>query len=164
MISRHDNANIPPMAPRRRGRSCATATLTQPEKESPTMRTNPVRFLSISTLVAVLLINPYCLSLVAVVHAGTPDKPSQVQRVDKVSPLLKGNNRTADERITVIVGLVGPRSGLLNAFLNENNIHLRREMKSLNSFSLSLPYSMIVKLASFPEVVHVSSNRSEERR
>src|SRR5436853_5656883 len=106
-------------------------------KGDPAMLATPakiVRFSSISILITLLLTSPYCLSLLPVVHAGNSDHQ---QKADKVSPLLKGNKHRADEVLTVIVALDGPKSGRLNAFLNQNGIHQRRELKSQNSFSLS---------------------------
>ena len=76
---------------------------------------------------------------------------------DKISPLLKRNMR-ADETVTVVVTLNGPTSGGLNGFMNRNGVRLRREMKALHSFSVSLPSRLIPELASFPEVDHVSAN------
>jgi len=78
---------------------------------------------------------------------------------DKISPLLKGNQR-ADETVTVVVTLNGPTSGGLNGFMNRNGVRLRREMKALRSFSVSLPFRMIPELATFSEVDHVSANAS----
>ena len=126
----------------------------------PVTPAKTVRFFLISILITLLLTSPYCLTLVPVVHAGNSDHPSAERRPEKVSPLLKGNKHQADERLTVIVALSGPKSGRLNAFLNQTAIHQRRELKSLNSFSLSLPYKMVAELASFPEVLHVSSNEA----
>src|SRR5437868_33572 len=128
------------------------------DQTMPANSTKLVRFLSISILIALLLTSPYCLGLLPVVHAGNSYDPSAEQKADKVSPLLKGNKHRADETLTVIVALSAPKSGRLNAFLNQTGIHQRRELKSQNSFSLSLPYRMVAELASFPEVMHVSSN------
>src|SRR4029079_16094856 len=95
-----------------------------------------------------------------VVHAEGQDRPSQSQRADNLSLLLKHGNHQPDERVTVIVTLNGPLSGRLNAFLAQNEIHRRKEMKSLGSFSLSLPFRMVAELASFPEIAQVSSNEA----
>ncbi|HET8670337.1 MAG TPA: hypothetical protein VFM05_06805, partial [Candidatus Saccharimonadales bacterium] len=64
-----------------------------------------------------------------VAHAESPDRLPTSQR-NKVSVLLKGNQRQPEERVTVIVTLNGAKSGRLNAFLAQNQIRLRREMKS----------------------------------
>src|ERR1700754_2412484 len=111
-------------------------------------------------LIALLLPNLNCLSLVRVAQAGRADKPSHSQKADKLSPLLKDNKRAPDDVVTVIVTLAAQKSGRLNAFLARNGVHARREMKGLGSFSLNLPRNLVGELAAFPEVSHVSSNES----
>ena len=78
----------------------------------------------------------------------------------KVSVLLGKNTHRTDETINVIVTLNQPRTGLLNAFLKQNGVQLRREFKNLSGFSVSLPYSKIAALASFPEISHISTNEA----
>src|SRR5262249_46033646 len=46
------------------------------------------------------------------------------------------------------------------SFLNQNGIRLRKDFKNLSSFSVSMPYSSVSELASFPEVDHISSNEA----
>ncbi|HZI49692.1 MAG TPA: S8 family serine peptidase, partial [Pyrinomonadaceae bacterium] len=102
------------------------------------------------SLFAIILTGLFYVTLVQITHAERPERQNS-----KVSFLLKGR---ADETVTVIVTLAGPKSGRLNAFLQQNGIHQRREMKSLRSFSLSLPFGMVAELATFPEVLYISSN------
>ena len=78
----------------------------------------------------------------------------------KVSVLLRKNTHRTDETINVIVTLNQPRTGLLNAFLRQNAVRLRREFKNLSGLSLSLPYSKVAALASFPEISHISTNEA----
>jgi hypothetical protein len=80
----------------------------------------------------------------------------------KISPQLKEDNRTAGEQVRVVVELSGPASGQLNALLNRNGVHLRKQLQTLRSFSVDLPYGTVGELASFPEVFHVSINRKVE--
>src|SRR2546423_5919986 len=105
------------------------------------------------SLIAITLTSLIAVTLVQITHAERP----QSQR-EKVSSLLKGNKYSADENVTVIVMLNGPRSNRLNALLKQNGVRQRREMKSQRSFSLSLPFRMVTELASFPEVSYISSN------
>ena len=123
-------------------------------------RRKPLVRLSLTSLfIALLLTYTNYFNLPEAVHAARLDEP-QVQRHDKLPAHLKGNQYQPDETITVIVTLNGSRSDGLNAFLAKNAIHKRREMKNLDSFSLSLPCRLIAELASFPEVAHVSSNEA----
>jgi subtilisin family serine protease len=58
-----------------------------------------------------------------------------------------------------VVELSGRPSGQLTAFLNRNNVHRGRKIGHCsNALSLTLPFSMVAELASFPEVLHVSAN------
>src|SRR5215213_7094516 len=110
-------------------------------------------FLILLTAITLIVVS------VQVVTAGTPENPRRF-KAEKVSPLLKSNKHSADQTVTVIVTLNGPKSGLLNAFINRAGVHQRREMKQLGMFSLSLPFGMVSELASFPEVSYVSSNEA----
>jgi serine protease AprX len=105
------------------------------------------------SLIAIILTSLVCVTLVQITHAERPER-----QTEKISSLLKGNKHRPDETVTVIVTLNGPGSGRLNALIKQNDVRLRREMKNLRSFSLSLPFGMISELASFPEVSYVSSN------
>ena len=109
------------------------------------------------SLFAITLTSLVCMTLVQITHAQRSGQHSENQRV---SLLLKGNNHSANETVTVIVTLGGPRSGRLNAFLQQNGVSQRREMRSLRSFSVSLPFGMVAELAAFPEVLYVSSNEA----
>jgi len=111
------------------------------------------------SLIAITLTTLISVTLVQSTHA----ERSEQSRGQKVSLLLKGNH-SANENVTVIVTLDGPRSGRLNAFLAQSGVHPRREMKSLRSFSVSLPFGMVAELAAFPEVVFVSANETVSTR
>src|SRR5919205_344082 len=103
-------------------------------------------------LVRLSLIPVFIVLLLTSAHATPLD--------NKVPAHLKGHHHQPDETITVIVTLNGSESGDLNAFLAQNGIHKRRELKNLDSFSLQLPFRRIAELASFPEVAHVASNEA----
>jgi subtilisin family serine protease len=118
----------------------------------PGTRKNMTRLSPFFFVVAILLTNPDYLPF-----AVAQTNPNQ-STTHKVSPLLKGHK--PDETVTVIVMLDGVSSPRLNAFLNQNGVHKRREMKSLGSFSLRLPARMVTELASFPEISHLSSNEA----
>lgn len=125
----------------------------------PSTRENATRLLPISLVIALLLTNPDCLPF-EVARANTNQSSKSSQKAPKVSLLLKGRKHQPDEQVTVIVTLGAPKSSRLNAFLNQNGIHQRREMKSLQGFSLTLPFRLVNELASFPEIAHVSSNEA----
>src|ERR1043165_9567852 len=80
-------------------------------------------------------------------------------RTDLVSPSLQGNRHLPEERVTVLVTLRAQITGPLNAFLNQNGVHVRAEMKTLSTVSLSLPFRKVPQLASFPEILHVSADQ-----
>ena len=108
-------------------------------------------------IIATLLTALAYLALAGVAQAERSDPPT-VSPGTKVSVLLKGSRHRPDETINVIVTLNGSRSTLLNAFLKQNGVRLRRDFKNLYSFSLSLSYSRVAELASFPEISCISSN------
>ncbi|HKR21689.1 MAG TPA: S8 family serine peptidase, partial [Pyrinomonadaceae bacterium] len=124
----------------------------------PRQLNSKFRLFSLPILLTALLINPVLLSLTNKVQAAPANKGFQVQQIEKISPILKVKQHRQEERVIVIVSLKGPMSGRLNAFLAQNGVQRRREMKALGNFSLSLPFGLIDKLAAFPEVERVSSN------
>ena len=115
----------------------------------------------IPQIASLLRISLMFLILAGVAHAQSLNNDLGSQAY-KVSLVLKVD-RQADVTVTVIVTLNGPTSGRLNGFLQRNGVRLRREMKALGSFSVSLPFGMITELASFPEVDHVSANATVVR-
>ncbi len=76
----------------------------------------------------------------------------------KISSQLRAGGHAAAEQVRVIVELSAPASGRLNAFLNRNGVHMRKQLQTLRSFSVDLPYGALAELSSFPEVFHVSAN------
>src|SRR5688572_15916338 len=119
------------------------------------------KHLSIILVAALLVTSLNSLILTGAAHAAAQTGNASTQRkAEKVSPLLQPDSHTPDERVTVLVTLSAAIGGSLNAFLNQNGVRPRREMKSLRSFSVSLPFSLVAELASFPEVFHISSNEN----
>lgn len=114
--------------------------------------------LSLSLVVAIVLTNVFCLTSVEASGPGREPNRASEKRAVKVSPLLEPGKRAPQERVPVVVELIGRPSGQLNAFLNRNDVHRGRKMETLNAFSMTLPFNMVAKLASFPEVLHVSEN------
>src|SRR6185369_2783117 len=114
------------------------------------------RFVSLP-LIAILLASVAYLTFVENAQAGLGNGRSE-SRTDKVSPLMKSNSHRADEKVTVILSLNGPRTERRNALLAQNGVQQRREMKNVGSISLTLPFRMVAELASLPEVAHISSN------
>jgi subtilisin family serine protease len=108
-------------------------------------------------IIATLLIALVHLTLAEVAQAER-SVASATSRASKISVLLKRSGQRPDETISVIVTLNGARTELLNAFFKQNGVRLRRDFKNLGSFSLSLPYSRLAQLASFPEISSISSN------
>src|SRR5258707_9245687 len=106
-------------------------------------------------VIAILLTSPPWQTLIEIAQAGSVNSDS---RGNKVSPLMKGNNHKADETVTVILTLNGSRTHRLNALLAQNDIHQRREMKQLESLSVTVPFGVVDELASLPEVAHISTN------
>ncbi|HEX8745983.1 MAG TPA: S8 family serine peptidase, partial [Pyrinomonadaceae bacterium] len=78
----------------------------------------------------------------------------------KISPDLRERMGRAgepdEESVPVILQLKGKPSGRVNALLNRNGVHMRRYMKSLDTYSLKLPMALIPELASFEEVFNIS--------
>ena len=114
--------------------------------------------LAVSLVVLNVLVNVWFLTAVEASVPDRADRAAEMRRGVKVSPLLKPGKRVPQERVVVIVELEGRISGQLNAFLNRNDVHLRRKMEMLNTFSLTLPFGLVPELASFPEVLHVSAD------
>ena len=114
------------------------------------------RFVSLP-LIAILVASVAYLTFVENAQAGLGNGRSE-SRTDKVSPLMKSNSHRADEKVTVILSLNGPRTERLNALLAQNGVQQHKEMKNLGAISLTLPFRMVAELASLPEVAHISSN------
>jgi subtilisin family serine protease len=95
--------------------------------------------------------------------------PAETGRRDKVSSDLRQRERDAkderrrrrgdDGRARVILQLDEKPTGLLNAFLNRNGIHVRANFDNLNALVVELPVSALEELASFQEVSYVSADR-----
>src|SRR6185503_5542630 len=117
----------------------------------------PYLFSLIPQIASLLRISLIFLILAGVAHAQSLNNDFGSQAY-KVSPQLNANRQ--DVTVTVIVNLNGPTSGRLNGFMQRHGVRLRREMKALRSFSVSLPFGMVAELASFPEVDHVSANEA----
>jgi len=98
----------------------------------------PYLFSLIPQIASLMRISLIFLVLAGVAHAQSLNNDFGSQ-ADKVSPQLKVN-RQADATVTVIVSLNGPMSGRLNGLMQRNGVRLRREMKALRSFSVSLPF------------------------
>ncbi len=118
---------------------------------------NANRLVPVLLVIAIVLTTPDYLPF-KVAQANPNQSSRSQQTAHKVSPLLKGNKHKPDETVTLIVTLGATRSARLNAFLSQNGVRHRREMKSLGYFSLALPFRMVNELAAFPEVVYLSSN------
>src|SRR4029078_6250465 len=114
------------------------------------------RLVVLSFLSAITLTIFECFSI-QITNAGRPEKSLQ-SKAGKVSPTLKTDWQNADKTVNVIVTLNGPKSGLLNSFMQRAGVQKRREMKRLSTFSLSLPLGLVAELASFPEISYVSAN------
>src|SRR5688572_1398368 len=99
------------------------------------------RLTYISKAIAILITALICLTSLEVTKAQRLDK-RDLNRT-KVSTLLKGHKNTSAQTVEIIVTLSGPKSGPLYAFLNKSGVRVRREMKQLRTFSLSLPSGMI---------------------
>src|SRR5689334_18683557 len=121
---------------------------------SKTIRLSRLLVIIATTLTALLY-----LTLTDVAQAALKDGSAKSAET-KVSVLLKGNRHTAGETVDVIVTLKAARTGRLNAFLAQTGTRFRKDFAYLSSFSVSLPYSRVAELASFPEVESVSSNEA----
>ena len=76
----------------------------------------------------------------------------------KTSPDLRGK-KLGEPRVRVILQLNGKPSGKLNALLNRNGVHVRGSFNNFNAKSVELPVGIVSELASFEEVVYVSTDR-----
>jgi hypothetical protein len=101
-----------------------------------TKTSKTARRLVLVLLSAIALTSVYLASIQGA-KAGNEEPPRQF-KTDKVSPLLKAQAYAADQRVTVIVTLNGPKSAALNSLLRRAGVRQRREMKNLGTFSLSL--------------------------
>ena len=119
--------------------------------------TKTIRLSRLLVIIATTLTALVYLTLTDVARAALKDGSAKSDET-KVSVLLKGNRHTAEETVDVIVTLKAARTGRLNAFLAQTGTRFRKDFAYLSSFSVSLPYSRVAELASFPEVDRLSSN------
>jgi len=84
---------------------------------------------------------------------------SDKSKPNKVSSDLRGRNSGGDQ-IDVIIQLNDKPSGQLNALLNQNGVHVRKQLKMLNTLVVSLPVHEIEKVAEFNEVSFISPERT----
>ncbi|HEX8686124.1 MAG TPA: S8 family serine peptidase, partial [Pyrinomonadaceae bacterium] len=66
------------------------------------------------------------------------------------------------DSVQVIIQLRGRMSGALNALLNGNGAHVRRELRNLGMAVVELPASAVEALASFEEVSYASLDQETE--
>ncbi|HEU4766764.1 MAG TPA: S8 family serine peptidase, partial [Pyrinomonadaceae bacterium] len=115
-----------------------------------------------ATLVSLSLIFTLCSANLTIVAAKAfgdrPTSVGQLHKAIKTSPRLVSERYRAEEKVPVIVETAGARSERLNRFLKQERIHIKREISTLNTVSISLPFGMVEELANFPEVLHVSTN------
>ncbi|HEX2268078.1 MAG TPA: S8 family serine peptidase, partial [Pyrinomonadaceae bacterium] len=76
----------------------------------------------------------------------------------KISPRLKPGKHRRDDQVSVILELNSAPSPSLGAFLKQNGVQLRRQLKKSHIFSVSLPFHKVAELSSYPEVFHISTN------
>ena len=77
---------------------------------------------------------------------------------DNISSDLRDqlNNESGNKLVSVILQLDAKPTGQLNALLNSNGVHIRKQFTSLDSFALELPLNVVNALSQFPEVSFVS--------
>ncbi|HEX8561111.1 MAG TPA: S8 family serine peptidase [Pyrinomonadaceae bacterium] len=101
---------------------------------------------------------------------GGESGPSAEEAVnrDKVSAALRERaregrrGRGAGEPVQVVIQLKGKMSGGLNALLNSNGAHVRRELRNLGMAVVELPASAVEALASFDEISYASLDAETE--
>src|SRR2546423_644100 len=119
--------------------------------------TTTVRLFTSLVILAAVCMTYLGTPVISSVYAKTNARPKAAKAL-KISPQLRGGNHAAGEQVRVIVELSGTVSGRLNALLNRNGVHMRKQLQTLRSFSIDMPYGMVAELSSFPEVFHVSIN------
>jgi len=112
------------------------------------------------SLALVLAISLTTLCYTQQVAANSESNPSfaKSEEAPKLSPRLRPGKRAQVERVSVILELNGAPSKDLRAFLRQDRVHLRRELKKSYVFSIDLPFNKVAELSSFPEVFHISTN------
>src|SRR5215217_4836487 len=112
------------------------------------------------SLALVLAISLTTLCYTQQVEANSQINPSFAtsEEAPKLSPRLRPGKRGQDERVSVILELNSAPSKDLRAFLRQDRVHLRRELKKSYVFSIDLPFNKVAELSSFPEVFHISTN------
>ena len=125
----------------------------------PTITQNTRSLLSLA-LVFVLALTSLCYQQRVEASSQPAQTPGaeKFEDVPKISPLLRPGRHGRDERVSVILELNGRPGPGLGAFLKQNSVVLRRELKKSPVLSITLPFHRVAELASFPEVFHISTN------
>ena len=117
-------------------------------------RTHITRFLGWLTCL-VLAVTVAALAFHSTAHAS---KNGQA-KADKVASDLrdkKNGAKSREEMVTVILQLSGPASPQLNAFLNQNGVHLRKQFQNFATSVVELPLDALDELEAFDEVSYIS--------
>ena len=124
-----------------------------------TNRQSTRRLLSLALAIATTLTS-LCFQQTVEANFQTQQTPgfAKVEAAPKVSSRLKPENHGRDERVSVILELNSQPGPSLGAFLKQNSIAVRAQLKKSPVFSINLPIHKIAELASFPEVFYISPN------
>ena len=87
-------------------------------------------------------------------HAAKNSKAKENKIADDLRD--KKNRRHSGEKATVILQLSGAPSPQLNAFLNQNGVHLRQAFQNLPISVVDLPLDVLDNLEIFDEVSYIS--------
>jgi serine protease AprX len=138
-------------------------------RKAQKMKNTSVVRLGALALAALMLATPAGAVLAAGKGGAAARKADGHARRDKVSADLRqslSDSRDArrrgkgdSDKAGVVVQLSEKPTGLLNAFLNRNGVHVKAKFEQLNALAVELPLSALEELASFEEISYVSADR-----
>jgi serine protease AprX len=87
-----------------------------------------------------------------------PSPPEVVDPASKIADDVKEKLSTlsSSDLICILVSFSGKPKGKLNAFLNQNGVHLKGNFDSLDQMALDVPASMVMQLANYDQVEFIS--------
>ncbi len=163
ILQRNQKTLLPPFARALTQRSVKVNPNPIVTKENPhsmfTISQSPRSLMSL-VLVIALTLTGLCYQQPVEANSQFEQNPSftKAEAAPKVSPRLKAENHGRDERVSVILELNSQPGTSLGAFLKQNSVLLRTQLKRSPVFSITLPFHKVAELASFPEVFYVSPN------
>lgn len=116
------------------------------------------RSISIAWLTCLSLLLSLCAGIFVTVSTKAAPKGTPAGARKSAPDLRKRrlDSPSGQDVVPVILQLNGPASGPLNALLNRNGVHVRKQFRNLNTSVVELPVSVVDELEQYDEVSYVS--------